>query len=70
MLDSATLEEMNVSNLIEFYRTELEKILKGVSPYSVLTLNERRSLRKNGILEFDHPDWLLTEKVKAILKGN
>jgi hypothetical protein len=67
MSDKASLEEQNITNLIEFYEAELRKVIEGASVEEVFNSSERMKLRNKGILGFSHPDWFLTVKAKEIL---
>ena len=67
MSDKDSLEEQNITNLIEFYEAELRLVLEGASVDEVFNASERKKLRSQGVLGFGHPDWFITKKAKEIL---
>ncbi len=67
MSDKDSLEEQNITNLIEFYEAELRLVLAGASVDEVFNASDRKRLRDKGILGFNHPSWFITETAKEIL---
>ncbi len=67
MLDKDSLEEQNITNLIEFYEVELRLVLAGASVDEVFNAPDRKRLRDKSILGFSHPSWFITETAKEIL---
>jgi hypothetical protein len=68
MSDKDSLEEQNLTNLIEFYEEELRLVLEGASVNEIFVDSVRKKLRNKGILGFGHNSWFLTEKAKEILR--
>jgi len=67
MSDEESLEEQNLINLVFFHKSKLKKIQKGVSAGKLFTIDERRKLRKYGILIYRKRTWELTEKAKKVI---
>ena len=70
MAEKVSLEEQNITNLIEFYEAELRLVLEGASVNETFNESERIKLRKKGILGFGHNSWFITEKAKEILSAS
>ncbi len=69
MSDKDSLEKQNITNLIEFYKTELRLVLEGASVDEIFNKVERRKLRSMGVLGYRHPNWVLMDKAKEILRA-
>ncbi len=67
MSDKDSFEVQNITNIIEFYKSELMLVLEGASIDEIFTKVERRRLRGKGVLDFNHPSWFITDKAKEIL---
>jgi hypothetical protein len=67
MSDKDSLEEQNMTNLIEYYEAELRLVLEGASVDEVFNASDRKRLRDKGVLGFSHPSWFITNKAKEIL---
>ncbi len=68
MSGGESFEEQNLINMILFHKSKLKKIQKGVSAGNLLTIGERRKLRKYGILTYRKMTWELTEKAIKIIE--
>lgn len=67
MSDTESHEEQNIVNRIGFYERELRLILDGAPVYEIFNKYERKRLRGQGIIDYSHPNWFLTDKAKKIL---
>ena len=63
----AELDRKNFSNQVYFYRVELIRISRGVSPLTILARREVRALRKRGLLKRYGAKWDLTSRARVHL---
>jgi len=67
MSNEESFEDQNIVNRIGFYERELRLVLDGASVDEVFNKYERKRLRGQGILDYSHPRWFITDKAKEIL---
>jgi len=71
MSDEESLEERNLVNLVLYNKGKLKRIQKGVSAAKLFSVDERRKLRRYGILTYYSMTWGLSKKAKEIIeRGN
>ena len=63
------LEQRSRENLIENYREELLKVMKGYNIMDFMSLNVRRRLREDGILKKFSGRYVVTKLGREILKS-
>ena len=69
MSEEESLEEQNLVNMILFHEEKLRRIMSGTSAVKMFSTEERRKLRRHGILTFRNKTWGLSEKAREIIEN-
>ncbi len=62
-----SFEETNFRNIIEFHKKELRLLHNGAIIDEIFNTNEKRKLRKLGVLYYNNTNWHITEKAMEII---
>ena len=69
--NDVSYNEQNFENLVNYYEKELRRILQGVSVSKILSLSERRTLLRSGVLirkgRGTSVQWMVSSKALDIL---